>query len=132
MTPYENQMSLRAHIEVCDETRISGWAVSVDDPQAKLRLAVLHRGTRIGECVADRFRPDLKEAGIGDGACAFEFVLPLFLPKSELNHLSVLCGSTDLLAKAPAPSATTSRFGGLWIDRPDYLETLERKRSRGE
>ena len=127
-------MGLRSHIDVLDESHIVGWATLDDDPSTKLKIDVLHRGVIIGQCVADKFRPDLKEAGIGDGACAFDFAMPPFLPKSELGQVEVRCGAARLGSNGPPTTEmrAMSQFGGLWIDRPDFLDVIGRKCWAGE
>jgi hypothetical protein len=76
---------------------------------------------------------------------AFSLTLPPFLPVAALAGLRVVvagCGveMTVPTAAAPQPAApaaarettTTSRFGGLWIDRSDFMDRLGLKHRRGE
>jgi hypothetical protein len=55
---------------------IEGWALEPGDPEARVALSILANGAEIGRVVADRRRPDLEAAGVGDGAHGFQFHLP--------------------------------------------------------
>jgi hypothetical protein len=100
-------------------------------------------------------RPDLAAAGFGSGRCAFSYTMPHFLPKGALNKLRLRV--TDSAAwilpdantnRGPEPDADedeaaavqepapprqfVSRFGGLWIDRIDWIDQLAAKDRKGE
>jgi hypothetical protein len=55
---------------------VEGWIYSAQQPTGKIRLQVFLDGILQGECVADQPRADLREAGMGDGRCAFSFTIP--------------------------------------------------------
>jgi hypothetical protein len=65
----------RGQLDLATHRLVSGWAYSGRHagPQA---LAILLNGAVVGRVVADRYRPDLKAAGIGDGCHGFIFTLP--------------------------------------------------------
>lgn len=67
---------LKGHIDAVSRTRISGWAHRTSDPTR--RETVLYRtGTgEVLQAVANIYRPDLEEAGIGDGTYGFSISLP--------------------------------------------------------
>ncbi len=135
-------MVLRGSIDRCDDELIEGWVVLVDLPEKKLSLEAVLGEQIIGQFVADQFRADLKEAGVGDGECAFSFAMPAFVPKSEIRNLVIRLQGAPLYLKPPVaggdatalPSTreTVSRFGGMWIDRYDWLDSLAAKHRRGE
>ncbi len=52
-----------------------GWLYAADRPGARLAVTVVSEGRALTTAVADTMRPDLAQAGIGDGAHAF--TLPL-------------------------------------------------------
>jgi len=64
------------NIDVLDEAVISGWVVSKDDPTTHPTITLSVDGRRIGETRANRHRPDLEDAGLGSGDCAFELAIP--------------------------------------------------------
>lgn len=55
---------------------LSGWCWFPDRPEAHAELIVLVDDEPIGTVIADGFRPDLQQAGIGDGTHGFAFALP--------------------------------------------------------
>jgi hypothetical protein len=70
-------MRPRAHLEqVKSEGLISGWCWDESQPDRGVRLVVLVDGQPVGTTVADIYRPDLQQAGMGDGAHAFSYLLP--------------------------------------------------------
>jgi len=130
-------MRVEGHIDVVSSGSVEGWIADRDNPSARLEVEVVLRDAPLGRCVADVFRQDLKNAGIGDGHHGFKFTLPSVLPRSEVDHVDVrLAGSTLYLrghaGSARDAAATVSRFGGFWIDRADWLDRLARKHREGE
>ncbi len=121
-----------------DADAIEGWIAAFGSP-AKLALDVMLDGETIGHCVAELYRKDLDDAGIADGRCAFSFPMPAFVPTGRLKQIKLrISGSPAYLdmpiqnAAEPDPGAvsarpTVSRFGGLWIDRFDFVDTLAKK-----
>ena len=62
---------------VSPEGFLIGWCFLPSEPNHRRRLAVELDGREVAIVVADRSRSDLVEAGMGDGAHAFAFQLPL-------------------------------------------------------
>lgn len=62
-----------------DETgpRLRGWAQDATAPETPVLLEILHDGMVIGTILANRYRPDLRKAGLGSGCHAFELPMPL-------------------------------------------------------
>jgi hypothetical protein len=135
-------MVLRGSLDRCDDELIEGWVMLVDQPEKKLALEAVLGEQIIGQFIADQPRADLKAAAIGDGECAFSFAMPAFVPKSEIRNLVIRLQGAPLYLQLPAmgggagarPSTreTISRFGGLWVDRHDWLDNLAAKHRRGE
>ena len=69
-------VSLRGHLDLIRPACITGWAYDPTCPGTPVKLVVFANGTEIGRVVADRYRPDLLHAGVGDGRCSFEFRIP--------------------------------------------------------
>ena len=133
-------MRIIGSVDRCDERLIEGWATVVEHPEDRLSLEFLLDGETIGYTTANRLRDDLREAGLGgDGCCSFSFPTPVFVPKSEVGRIQVrLLDSVVYLSASPASPVgqpvreTVSRFGGLWLDRHDWLDRLARKHRDGE
>jgi hypothetical protein len=83
------QSDIRGVIDNMTPDRLYGWACDFARPAERVRVVLRIAGEALAEAVADGARPDLAEAGIGDGCHAFE--LPL-LPawRDRLKALSVV------------------------------------------
>jgi hypothetical protein len=93
---------LLGKLEWVDHTVISGWAWLTDHPTVPVVLEVVDRGEVIAVAVADRFRSDLKRAGIGDGHHAFHVELPRPLDPQRAHRL-VIRRAADGLPLAGCP-----------------------------
>ena len=62
---------LRGHLDIASRSGIEGWAQDPADPDAPVRLVVRVDGTVLTTVLADRYRADLAEAGIGSGCHGF-------------------------------------------------------------
>jgi alginate O-acetyltransferase complex protein AlgJ len=80
---------------------VVGWAWDPGQPAARLRVRVLVDRQPVVEGFAGLERPDLKAAGIGDGAHAFHVALPKELADGLGHTIEVLAGP-DLRALAPS------------------------------
>jgi len=134
-------MRIIGHVDSCNASFIEGWITSPDANEPKISLEFVFDEEVIGRCVADLFRQDLKDAGFGDGHCAFHFPTPPLIPKSDISRIIVRLENSSVLlpidSAKPAQSAATrtetiSRFGGLWIDRYDWVDRLAMKHRKGE
>jgi hypothetical protein len=65
---------LHGHVDAFSEARIAGWACYPAHDDVPLPLTIFFDGTEVGNVLADRFRPDLEEAGYGNGCHGFEFI----------------------------------------------------------
>ena len=82
-------MALRGNIETVSATRVDGWAWDPDRADAPVSLLVLADGAVVGRCLANRWRHDLLEAGIGDGEHAFSLELHKRLAGGERHTIEV-------------------------------------------
>jgi len=80
--------SRRGKVELVTRRLIAGWAFSGADA-GPVPLMVLLNGAVVGQIIADRYRADLKSAGIGDGRHAFSFVLPKGLSPDTDHRIEV-------------------------------------------
>lgn len=135
-------MRIRARLDRLDRNFIEGWIIDDDSPDQKFHLQFYMGANQIGEAGANQMREDLKAAGFGDGAIAFSFPVPQFLPKFSAGDLRIRIAGTDSWvlpepgaageeARPPQESPTVSRFGGLWIDRADFMDRLAFKHRTG-
>ena len=67
---------LRGSIDRAGPDLVCGWAQDASRPEAPVCLDVLAGGVLVAQVVADRFREDLRRAGLGSGCHAFEAPLP--------------------------------------------------------
>lgn len=67
---------LTGNLDRVTRDRIIGWARDSSWPDERVRLSIFDNDVLLGDVVADRYRPDLHEAGIGDGCFSFEFEVP--------------------------------------------------------
>lgn len=78
------------HLDNGDRDMLLGWGWDPGRPERRLRLR-LQEGDRIlAEATADWHRPDLQEAGIGDGCYAFRIALPLHVRLGAVDDLAII------------------------------------------
>ena len=65
---------LRGFIDRITPQVIEGWAQNVEHPEAPVCLDILVGRRLIGQVLANRYREDLQQAGIGSGSHSFRFV----------------------------------------------------------
>jgi len=76
---------LRGYIDNVSSRCIEGWAQNTDNPEAPVCLDIHAGGQWIGQVLANHYRDDLDQAGIGSGCHGFAFTPPAGLeltPKS--------------------------------------------------
>ena len=64
------------YFEAFDGAVVSGWGVSRSDINNHAHVRIVLDGNEVCRGVADEFRADLKQAGLGDGKHAFQIKLP--------------------------------------------------------
>jgi hypothetical protein len=72
----EDTLALRGFVDVVSPRRIAGWAQTVEHPEAPVCLDIFAGGWLIGQVLANRYREDLKRAGLGSGRHGFDFSPP--------------------------------------------------------
>lgn len=76
---------------------VGGWATDAGSPDGRVEVEVLIDGEVVGRSVADRYRQDLAEAGVGTGHCGW--VVPIALEDWRDGHaheLRARATGTDL------------------------------------
>lgn len=69
-------MAVRGNLEPVRDGIVTGWVWDPAQPAMRLTVQLLIDGSVCCEIVANRFRPDLKQAGIGDGGHGFMARIP--------------------------------------------------------
>lgn len=67
---------VRGSLDSVAAARIEGWMLSLDDPDEPVLVQVMMDGVAVGQALADRYRPDLHAAGLGNGRHGFVFEPP--------------------------------------------------------
>jgi hypothetical protein len=66
---------LRGYVDRVSTDLIEGWAQNVDHPEAPVCLDIYAGGELISQVLANRYRADLAQAGIGSGHHSFVFAM---------------------------------------------------------
>lgn len=132
----ETRMRIRAYVDRCDSSRAAGWIFNPDEPSQKFTIEIIGAGQILGAVPATRHRPDLAMAGYGAGDCAFLFEMPPQLPDAAMQDIRLRVQNTDLyllppLAKTSQSGGFRTRYGGLWVDRLDWIDVLGERHRRG-
>lgn len=67
---------LRGFVDFADQRLVTGWAQNSGHPEAPVCLDILANGRLIGRALANRYRDDLEQAGLGSGRHCFMFEQP--------------------------------------------------------
>jgi hypothetical protein len=95
---------LRGYVDLVGAERIAGWAQNIDAPEAPVCLDILSDGKVIGQVLANGYRGDLKQAGLGSGHHSFEFTPPRGMARATIEVRRSLDGA-GLLQSAQAKRA---------------------------
>ncbi len=68
--------ALRGYVDLVSVDCIAGWTQNVDHPEAPVCLDIYAGGRLIGQTLANRYRADLEQAGVGSGRHSFKFKPP--------------------------------------------------------
>lgn len=140
-------MSIIGSIDQLSPSGATGWVHNTLAQDPIIVQAVLN-GQVIGESVADGDRPDLADAGVGDGRCGFFLPFGFQVDETLLPFVSIrpLGGSVELprtsitgyidayralRARYPGAGWSRSMLGGLWTDRLDAKRRLAGKLATG-
>ncbi|MEM4177979.1 MAG: glycoside hydrolase family 99-like domain-containing protein [Nitrososphaeria archaeon] len=77
----------QGNLDIIEDLSIIGWAWDRENPEKKLKVSIYVNGEFVGEGVANQYRKDLEEAGIGDGMHGFRVELPKFLLERESEQI---------------------------------------------
>jgi hypothetical protein len=100
---------LQGHIDAANDSWITGWVWDPQQPESRIALELVDGETRLAKVMADQYRSDLRQAGIGDGRHAFEVPLQEGLLSSGRNVLHLRCTETG--AEVPGSPVIIERSG---------------------
>jgi glycosyltransferase involved in cell wall biosynthesis len=101
----------RGNVETVTRDRIGGWVWDERTPDDAVTLHILRdTGEVIASVVANRYRRDLEEAGIGDGRHAFDVRIPGLAPLSRhVIHVRRAADGSEL-ENSPVVIEAATRF----------------------
>jgi O-antigen biosynthesis protein len=85
---------LKGCLDLVDLRQVAGWAQEDAQPDVPVSLLVIDNDKLLGRILANRYRADLENAGIGTGRHGFEFQFPKSLTPFE-KHVVKVCRETD-------------------------------------
>ena len=104
--------NITGSLDNCDEAGgVTGWVFNRDSENEYLHVEIFADGNPVGRAIADIFRADLQQAGIGDGRHGFEVMLPDSLLDGNEHSIEVREASTGTVLRGLTDSATI--FKGL-------------------
>src|SRR5207302_814544 len=87
---------LQGYIDEASSSRITGWVWNPQQPDSPITLDLADGDTRLARVMANQYRSDLRQAGIGDGRHAFAVPLGEELLPSARNVLHLRCAETGM------------------------------------
>ncbi len=76
-------------LDSCGPRMITGWVCDRDNPAVRVEFEVLADGVQAARGVAERFRKDLLDAGIGDGKHSFSIPIPEVMLDGKSRSIEV-------------------------------------------
>lgn len=114
--------SLDGQVDSVTPHVIRGWAFDPSRPETPVELVATDRGEELGVVVADAFRDDLAQAGVGSGRHGFELWLPRRLSPLERHVVRVFRRSDGReLFYSPVVLEPSDAFGLTMQTRLDEL-----------
>jgi hypothetical protein len=103
----EALLGLRGYVDVVTAQLISGWVQNTDYPEAPVCLDIYAGGHLIGQTLANHYRADLQQAGLGSGCHSFEFT-----PPTELKFSPSAVEVRRSLDGSPLQQPRSAKIGG--------------------
>jgi glycosyltransferase involved in cell wall biosynthesis len=104
---------LRGFLEAADRNHVEGWAWDAEKPDQPVTLRVVVNGAVVTRGLANRHRPDLETANIGDGRHAFQIRIPGGLSPLSRQVIRVLSDSDGReIEDSPRVIEAATRFDG--------------------
>jgi SAM-dependent methyltransferase len=112
---------MRAHVGILDHFEVSGFSW-LGDGAPRDRVVIRADGIELVNLPADRFRGDLKAAGVGDGRCSFKFVFPEAIAIYKSCEVEVCSATTGKVLPAGKKTLTPLLRGAS-----PYCHSLDRQ-----
>lgn len=121
-------MTLRSNVDSISGSRIQGWAWDEERPRVRLRIIARDDANLVGSAQADKYREDLKNAGIGDGCHGFELFIPNLSMTSGPVHIVEMQSGEEITGSPVWPPESRSAPEALHIivDITDLLLFLDK------
>jgi hypothetical protein len=87
-------MSIRLNIDICDNTRISGWAIDNNNPNDRIVLDLLVDDRFHATIFARNERADLIRSNIGDGKHAFQYHFSQLIQRKTKAKIALVISAT--------------------------------------
>ncbi len=101
---------------------VLGWAQDASQPRCRLVVEIYAGGVLLGTARADRFRPDLAAAGIGDGKAAYTFALPS--PTPDRAALAARVAGTHYWLVDEGAAGKSGDHGPIETISPDWSHAI--------
>jgi hypothetical protein len=90
-------------LDVTNDEYVAGWAWDRNQPDRPIEVDIFDGDTKVATVVANQFRLDLLNAGIGDGKHAFHYPTPARLKDGKAHTIHVkTAGTNKELTASPA------------------------------
>lgn len=94
-TVFSSTSTFEGCLEVIDGCLLKGWVWNSGKPDETQTIIIYKNNEAIGRFAADRFREDLREAGIGTGHYGFAIRLPLDVCQSAPFNLKIIVDNSN-------------------------------------
>jgi glycosyltransferase involved in cell wall biosynthesis len=100
----------QGNVDLLTRHRIEGWAFDRESPEKPVALVFLDNGEALVRTLANRYRRDLEDAGLGDGRHSFSVIIPGGL-SPLIRHLIQVVGEADGCALPGSPFTLEAATG---------------------
>lgn len=133
--PMVNLEQYRIFIESDSIQAVNGWIAKNDAPQHKSVVELRAGSTIIAKTVANGFRQDLADAGIGDGHCTFTLVPNIeHFPAAKIESFIYVDGAKldkPFIFEVTEAAFEEARFRAKYADQiQDYKVALDKRLSQ--
>ncbi len=130
-TNIEEYIMLKGFVEHVDEFAVQGWAIDTEFPNQRMTVHCYQGNEKMGETKADRFRSDIKTAGLSDGWSGYVFNFPSMVDSALFKSVKVFAvdasgihfplprlGATDTIDSTRDSQLNVYNFLTLRAERP--------------